>query len=776
MFIHGQEFSCGILGRIRRTVSRNPTLSRSALSRRVCEWLNWRSANGKLKEVGCRVALLKLYRRGAINLPVGGQRPPRKGTGRRVGSVVGKLSSIRCRFSSLGLVALVKVGSSDSQVSRIWNALMDRYHYLGSGPLCGSQMRYLIKSPKHGWLGGLSFSASALRLESRDRWIGWEAGARRQHLAKVVCNSRFLILPHVHVPHLASHALSLAVKRVGSDWVQRYGYEPVLLETFVDRSRFTGTSYRAANWTHVGRTRGRGRQDRENRFSKSVKDVYLFPLHRDACKILCDGPPKAVVERPWPEKALDWADEEFGTASLGDERLEKRLLTITRDLYARPQANIPQACQGRAKTRAAYRFFEHSESTMDNILASHYDATLSRVAKEKVVLAVQDTTSLNYSTHPATSDLGLIGSKKEGLIGLLVHDTMAFNLEGTPLGLLDVQCWSRNPEDFGKKHLRHELPIEQKESNKWLKSFRQVAQAQRRSPDTTLVSVGDREADIYELFELALRDFSSPKLLVRAEHDRLLSDGQGHLLEAVAQGGLAGIQVIRVPRNKNCPAREASLEVRFAEVTLKPPHRKLALGELTIWAVLAQEMDTPSGVAPLKWMLLTTVEITRFEDAIEKLAWYTQRWGIEVYHRTLKSGCKIEERQLGSADKIEACMAIDMVVAWRIFHLTKLGRETPIVPCSVFFAEHEWKALVSFIHRDPKSIDKEPTLREAIRMVAGLGGFLGRKCDGNPGTKSMWLGLQRLGDIAATWKYIMENHVPYILSHPPPVSSNPTYG
>src|SRR5207245_3550102 len=163
-----------------------------------------------------------------------------------------------------------------------------------------------------------------------------------------------------------------------------------------------------------------------------------------------------------------------------------------------------------------------------------------------------------------------------------------------------------------------------------------------------------------------------------------------------------------------------------------------------------------------------------FDEAVEKLGWYAKRWGIEVYHRTLKSGCKIEQRQLGSADRLEACLAIDMVVAWRIFHLTKLGRQTPDVLCSVFFDEAEWKALYCFVRQDPKPPDQPPTLREATRMVASLGGFLGRKSDGEPGTKSLWLGIQRLDDIAATWKFMALNFAPHLLS--PPVSSKPGYG
>jgi len=166
----------------------------------------------------------------------------------------------------------------------------------------------------------------------------------------------------------------------------------------------------------------------------------------------------------------------------------------------------------------------------------------------------------------------------------------------------------------------------------------------------------------------------------------------------------------------------------------------------------ATERNPPAGVEPLSWLLLTTMPVETMEQALEKMEWYTKRWGIEVFHRTLKSGCKIEDRQLGNNHRIEACLAIDLVVAWRLFHLAKLGRETPDVPCTVFFEEHEWRALVTFHDRVPVALEASPpTLRDAIRMVAALGGFLGRKGDGEPGTETLWRGIQRLDDLAAMW-------------------------
>jgi hypothetical protein len=729
--------------------------------------------------MSCRVALLKLERRGIVKLPQahlwGCDRAKRKGHS----SSVREISPVCCNLKELGGVDLVRIDSSDSQESKIWNALMETYHYLGSGPLCGAQMRYLIQSRSFGWLGGLSFSAAAWRVEARDRWIGWSEEARKEHLSKVVCNSRFLILPQVQVPHLASHVLSLATKCIAKDWTERYGLAPVLLETFVERERFSGVCYRAANWQMVGITRGRGRQDRERNRVLPVKDIYVYPLHPDARKTLCgevfSGRIKCISEKETPPK--DWPEEELAQADLGDRRLEKRLVSILRDFYARPQANIPQACQTRAKTKATYRFLEHPEMTLDKILHSHYETTLQRLKGEKIVLAVQDTTSLNYATHLATENLGPIDNRPDKGLGLLLHDTLAFNPDGIPLGLIDVQCWARDGKHFGKaREDHHKLPIEQKESHKWLVSFRKATEAQQRCPQSTFISIGDREADIYELFELALQESPSRRtqLLVRAMHDRCLGEDQGHLWERLARQAVSGIQEVRIPRQGNRPARVARLEVRFAQVSLKPPPRKSKLRDLTVWAVLARDINPPEGVDPIEWLLLTTMEVTTFEQAVEKLAWYTVRWGIEVYHRTLKSGCKIEERQLGTAERIETCLAIDMVVAWRIIYLTRLGRDVPDVPCTVYFEEAEWKALTAYITQNAIPPERTPTLLEATREVASLGGFLGRKGDGEPGTKSLWLGLQRLDDLTAMWKIMNPGYVPHPRIYP--VSSNPEYG
>ena len=371
-------------------------MSRRALSREVCQWLGWRTANGKPKEMSARVALKRLEEAGVMELPSAAPMPR---TGAKVELARNECARpVSMTLRELGAVELVPITKRCRDEARVWRALMQRYHPLGEGPLCGAQLRYLIRSARHGWLGGLAFSAAAWRVGARDRYIGWSEGARREHLAEVVCNSRFVIIPQVRVPHLASHVLGQARRGLRGDWRERYGYEPVLMETYVERGRYRGTSYQAANWRWVGATAGRGRQDRAHLATVAVKDVYVYPLVRNWQGRLCAEPVLAPVRI----EAGDWAEEEFGRVSLGDQRLERRVLTVARDLYARPQAQIPQACQTQARTKAAYRLFDHARVTLDSLLVSHVEATAARVAEHSRVLAVQDSTSLNYTAHPMT--------------------------------------------------------------------------------------------------------------------------------------------------------------------------------------------------------------------------------------------------------------------------------------------------------------------------------------------------------------------------------------
>jgi hypothetical protein len=618
----------------------------------------------------------------------------------------------------------------------------------------------LVESARHGWVGALAFSAALWRLKPRDQYIGWTEAARRANLHRVVGNSRFLILPSVHVPNLASHVLSLCLARLGEDWLERYGYAPVLAETFVDPSRFSGACYRAANWVRVGQTAARPTAYPNGKVADGPKAIYLYPLARTWRRVLCAEPDMALGSTPRPEAPADWTEEEFGTVPLFDDRLKRRLFTLAADFFAQPGALVPQASNGSpAKTKAAYRFFKNATVDLPTLLRPHIEATVERLRAHPVILAVQDTTTLNYTVHPPEG-VGPINTTHDQAVGLLLHDTLAFTPAGTPLGLLNLQCWARDPAQAGQRHRRKERPIDQKESVKWLVSYRAVAAAQRLCPATTLVSVGDREADLYELFHEAAQEPGNPKLLVRAERTRQRQVEPGDAPEALwprLRGApVAGHLEVRVPRRGARPARTARLQVRFAQVGLRAP-KDSPLPPVTVWAVYAREVGHGAEVKePIDWMLLTTVQTESFEQARERLAWYSRRWGIEVYHRTVKSGCRIEDRRLEDAHSLEVCLAIDLVVAWRVFWLTMVGRERPDTPCDQILSEDEWRVLSAWA--TGTMAETAPTAQQVTRWIGKLGGWLARGKHDHPGTMCMWRGLIRVPPMVQGYQLALQVH------------------
>lgn len=655
------------------------------------------------------------------------------------------------RLSDLGRLECRLVDSDEAL--RRWEALLDAEHFLGAGPLVGRRVRYLVCSEHFGELAALAFSAPAWRLGSRDRWIGWDDATRAEHLDRVVCNSRFLVRAHLRVPGLASHVLGRVLGRVADDWAAVYGERPALVETFVDRSRHRGGCYRAANWTYVGDTAGRGRNDRRHAGAAGVKAVYVYALCRSWRRAL-----GAPAQAPCALDADDWVRHEFAHVRLGDQRLQQRLITVTRACAAQPTASLPQACGARAATQAAYRLFAHPRVTMDTILASHNQATASRCRGESVVLAVQDTTTLNYTAQPlAEAGFGPVGSRADGAHGLIVHDTLAINPAGTPLGLIDVQAWAREADDHGLRRLGGDgRDLDNKESGKWLDSHRAASRLQGHLAGTRVVSIADREGDLFELLTAA-RQPGAADILVRGQHDRALADGSGRLGTYLDALDAAGVQELTIPRRGNQAARTARMAVHFARVTLAPPRGKRDQEPVTLDAIRTTEIDPPQGARALSWTLLTTVPTDTLEAACERIHWYARRWQIEVYHRTLKSGCRIEERQLGSADSLEACLGVDLIVAWRVMLLAHQGREDPNAPASVYFATEQWKALwLRTGASDIPDDNDEPTLREAMRRVAQLGGFLGRKADGDPGAQTLWKGLQRLDDITEMYRVMLD--------------------
>jgi hypothetical protein len=405
--------------------------------------------------------------------------------------------------------------------------------------------------------------------------------------------------------------------------------------------------------------------------------------------------------------------------------------SIIASFCAEPSASIPQAGGDWAHTKAIYRFLNNKKITPAVILSPHYQATCERMEGKKVVLAVQDTTYLTY-THEAEG-LGTIG---EGTSGMLVHTTLALTPEGIPLGIIHQQSWVR--DECEKRRSRRERPIEEKESDKWRMSLKAT---EALDTDCCLVNIGDREADIYELFTST----SFCHLLVRAAWNRRVDHPERYLWQHMEARPVAGYLDVEVPRTKDRPARRACMEIRYDHVLIRPPRWRRKLPSISLCVVY---IDEPGG--DLSWMLLTTLPVDSVDDAKTVVHYYTRRFSIEIFHKILKSGCKIETRRLTTIEGLQASLALYSVVAWRIMFLTMLARGSDL-PCTVLFEDHEWKALVCAVRKTRIPPCTPPSLEEAIFLVAKLGGFLGRRRDSYPGVQVLWRGLTKLAVLTYAW-------------------------
>jgi hypothetical protein len=396
---------------------------------------------------------------------------------------------------------------------------------------------------------------------------------------------------------------------------------------------------------------------------------------------------------------------------------------------------------------AAYRFWNSSRVSPRGILASHAKRTGQRAAKEPVVLAIQDTTEVDSTRHRATRGLGYLGSLRRR--GLLLHTVIAASEDGLPLGVLRQIVWHRPLNEFGKRKDRRKTPLLEKESRRWLHGMAAAQVLLKDHPH--VVVIGDRESDFFPLF--AAPRAPNVDLLIRVSREkRRVEHSAKYLDAAVQQAPVGGAVQIEVPRRAKRKARTATLQVRWAYLEVRAPRNGPRLPSVRLWFIQLEEIDVPKGVVPIRWLLATTQPVSTFEDALRDVRRYAHRWMIEQYHQVFKDGCRIEDLQLKTADGIRRAIAMYGIVAWRVLWMTLQARRTPDAPCTRILKKHEWQALHATVHEGEPLPAQVPTLRNAIRMVARLGGFLGRKRDGEPGTKTIWRGLRRLNDLARAWR------------------------
>lgn len=459
-----------------------------------------------------------------------------------------------------------------------------------------------------------------------------------------------------------------------------------------------------------------------------------------------------------------WAEEEMASVHLGDERLDARVVLVLSALGNRPTVSIPAACGGRAEMQAAYRFFDNDKVTFDKVLQPHIERTRQRLAQQPTVLLVQDTTEIDL-TRPEQHIKG-VGTLDGSRSGFLVHAMQAFTTEGTPLGTVWAEILNRTD---GVAHAsaqpraeRLQTPIEDKESLRWLTGLRQAREIAQQAPGTQCVCVADSEADIYEVFAEP-RGERPIEWLIRACQDRASQEGgTEHLraqllaqpvlyeVELLIRGRKAKTAVERRGRRQNRETRKAHVEVRAATLTLRPPWRAdRKLPPVTVQVVLVWEPKPPAGETAVEWMLLTTLPIDTLEQVRTVVAYYCVRWNIEVFFRTLKSGCRIERRRFEDVERLLPCLAICLIVAWRTLFVCRMGRECPDLDCAVIFEPSEWKAVWVAVHRK-KPPRKAPRLGEMVHLIAGLGGYVERR-NSEPGAQTLWIGMQRMYDLAWAW-------------------------
>lgn len=453
-----------------------------------------------------------------------------------------------------------------------------------------------------------------------------------------------------------------------------------------------------------------------------------------------------------------WCSKEFSSVKLGDKRLNRRLLKVTSDLLNNPSEPIHSVCNGWPEAKAAYRLFDNDKLQEASLLQAHQAETVKRLEKseETILFAIQDTTTLNYTHHPKKKGINKI-NKNPGFekpsTGCFLHNTLLMTESGLPLGLLDQKLFQH---DMGEKTNYKHRPIIEKESFRWIESLKTT---QLLCQGKQVVTIGDRESDIFELFVEA--EEIEAKILIRAAKDRILVKNgldQDHqtLWARMQKIPLKGIQTIQLPARHNQKERSVTLEVRYTEITFKPPQRYpgakgKALSQVTMQAIWLYESEAPSGIEPLEWMLLTNMPINSIEDAIKIGNWYRLRWQIECYHRILKSGCKIEECRLETYERLKKFIRLKSIIAFRLFWLTLINRVHPETSSKQILEEHEWQALCCQITKTGEPPQKPPSVREAVRMIAKLGGFLGRKNDGEPGMTYIWRGWEKLALIAEFW-------------------------
>jgi hypothetical protein len=439
--------------------------------------------------------------------------------------------------------------------------------------------------------------------------------------------------------------------------------------------------------------------------------------------------------------------------------LNERSQRIIEALSINPEASCNSSCNGWSDTLGAYRFFDNKSIQPEAILQPHVEATKRRMQEQSVVVIAQDTTELDYTDHPPTDARCL---NKEHRLGLYDHTHLAVTPDGLSLGVVGVEYFDRDAEGLGKSKERSKLPIEEKESLRWLTGYRLACELARDCPETQIVSVADREADLYDIFmeseKQAKKHPQSADFIIRAKIKRSLPERDPEagphaykkVRDEVSSSELRATQTIDLPRTPKRVARQAKLEVRAIRVTVKPPHERSSLPTVTYNVVLVEEVDGPNDGTDVSWLLITSLPIDSFKDIQLVIDYYVARWTIEVFFRVFKTGCKVEKIQLETLSRLKNCLAFYKIIAWRIMYLTQMNRECPTLPCDAVFDDCEWMSVWRVVTQTELP-QTTPTLSEFMSLLTQLGGYNNRKTELPPGPQPVWVGIRRMTDLATAW-------------------------
>jgi len=425
---------------------------------------------------------------------------------------------------------------------------------------------------------------------------------------------------------------------------------------------------------------------------------------------------------------MGWAQEEFETIDLGDKRLNQRAVLLAERLAQKPSASIPAACGNWAETAAAYRFLSNEHVSWQEVMTAHGKASQERIRQHPVVLCLQDTTELDYNGQTMT---GLGPLSYEAQRGLYLHPTYVVTPQREPLGVINAWTWAR---EFRQGDAPRGGMLE---SVRWLESYERIAEQAREQPATRHVCIGDRESDMLALLLKAKELDHAADYLVRSQHNRVLPEG-GKLWDKVMVSTVLGRVCFEMPGGRGRPARKVEQEVRAQRVCLRHGQGE----SLEVTCLIASEINAPAGVKPVVWRLVTNRQAPTLQAAVELIDWYRARWEIELFFLVLKEGCRVEQLQLADTERLQTALALYMVIAWRINRLMRLGRTLPELPADLLFEPDEWRA--AFILNKKPVPATTPPLNTVVRLIAQRGGFLARKHDGEPGAKTIWLGLQEV--------------------------------